>query len=434
MKIHPIPPRLDTCSVMAELLAADAVTSIVSAAQRRYAGLNSSPPWSEVVRQKKTAIQKSMLICLYQALADWLKAKKVARRELGRATGSIGIRSPAKIQEERAATELDLAFLFAALAISQGYHASLMVVETGGAGDALLALTAEPDIRSAIESGIIHKLNFSPAFKKYRKDNRGSDCYYEASCHDLKKHDCYLQIPLESRAAGRRRFAPYLERAVFNVLTKNGIPNGTGFFVARDGHALTCHHVLKDEKGRPVYDKKNRFTIRFLNKDYACTAEWFPHYSHEKKDVAVVKVRVDQKRFPEFNTLPLGKDYIAGLKVCLRGFDRPDTYPTGSYYDAKISSIEKKTAATISEEEDNKPNEIRVIKKPTKNLIKLTDGTFVPGMSGSPVVRMDTGRVFAVQRAWDQINNWGLCIPVKTFLQAWREYSPTWPDVAFDLI
>jgi hypothetical protein len=434
MKIHPIPPRLDTCFVTAGLLAAEALPKIASSAQRRYAELNSSPTWSELVRQRQAAIQKTMLVCLYQAMADWVKKNNVVRRAIGRATDSISIRSPVKIRYERSATELDLTFLFAALAISQGYHASLMVPEAAGLAGAVLALATEPDIQSAVESGTLHTLTFSQVFKKYRADFRGSDRYYEASCRGLEKNESYVMLPLESEVAARLRFPLYLERAVFNILNRDGVPRGTGFFVTRDGYAFTCRHVLRKKNKQPVYDKKNRFTIRFLGTDYEKSAERFVQFYRWRNDIAVIRVKVDREDFPEFNPLPLGNDYHAGLEACLRGFDRPNTYPLGSFYGADVSSIEKATAVNIYEEKSAQPNDVEVLQTPSKKLVKLTDGTFVPGLSGAPVIRMDTGRVFAVHRGWDEAKNWGLCTPIEEFLKVWREYSPCWPDFAFKLI
>jgi|MudIll2142460700_1097286.scaffolds.fasta_scaffold12582_2 hypothetical protein len=434
MKTHPIPPRLDTCFVTAGLLAAEALPKIASSAQRRYAELNSSPPWSELARQRQAAIQKTMLICLYQAMADWVKKNRVVRRTIGTATGSISIRSPVKIRHERSATELDLAFLFAALAISQGYHAALMVPEAAGMAGAVLALAAEPDIQSAVESGFLHTLTFSQVFKKYRADFRGSDRYYEASCRGLEKNERYVMVPLESEAAAWLRFPLYLEKAVFNILTRDGFPKGTGFFVTRDGYALTCNHVLKGTGNLKVYDKKNRFSIRFLGNNYESSAERFPPFTKRKDDIAVIRVNVDREDFPGFNPLPLGNDYHAGLVACLRGFDRSDTYPLGSFYGADVSFIEKDTAVNIYEEKSALANDVEVLQTPAKKLVKLTDGTFAPGLSGAPVVRMDTGRVFAVHRGWDPSKNWGLCTPMQEFLKVWREYSPCWPDFAFKLI
>jgi hypothetical protein len=434
MKILPFPPRLDASSVLDRLLASRAVAEIVSAAQKRYRGLKSSPPWSEIRQQEELAFHKTAFICLYQALADWLKANKVAPRKLGAETGSIGIRSPATIQSERFATELDLAFLFAALATSQEYHASLVLPENAGVGGALLALTTEPDIRSAIESGALHTLNFLPAFKKYPGDYRGSDRYYEASCHGLKKHNCYSMMRLDPKKTADLRFAPYLERAVFNVLTKGGKSNGTGFFVTRDGYALTCHHVLKANGGKPIYDENNRFTIRYLDKEYNSSAEWYPHFSDEDEDVTIVKVRVDRKGFPEFNTLPLGGEYHPGLKTCLRGFGWPETYPLGYFSDAEVSAAEKELLVNVYEKILVHPDVSGRARKRAMKLVKLSDGHFVKGMSGSPVIRKDTGHVFAVHGAWVERNNWGLCIPVKTFLKVWREYLPCWPAFEFNLI
>ena len=434
MKIYPFPPRLDMCSVVAELLSADVVAEIVSNAKRSYEGLNASPPWSEIVVQKNVTIQKTMLICLYQAMADWLKATGVKCRAPGRKPTSVGIRSPATIRNEKAASVVDLALLFAAVAKSQQYHAFLMVPETAGIGDALLGLTAGPDTVSTIETGSIHTLNFSPAFKQYPGERRGSRRYYEASLNDLNKHGCYFMIRLESEDKTRIRFADYLERAVFNILTRTGAPNGTGFFVDRDGHALTCHHVLKDPEKQPVCDANNHFTIRYLDTKCTNIAEWLPQFSNREKDVAVVKVMVDQGGFPEFNTLPLATDYRPGLKACLRGFDRPETYPLGSFYYADVSSIEQETAVNIYEEASVPLDESDGFRTPSRKLIKLTNGTFVYGLSGAPLTRLDTGSVFAVQTAWDQKKNWGLSIPIKTFMHVWRAFSPCWPNLAFRVI
>jgi hypothetical protein len=434
MKLQPFPPRLDTCSVLAALLSADVVAEIVATAKRRYEGLNASPPWSEVVAQKNVAIQRTMLISLYQAMADWLKATGVKRREAGRKPTSVGIRSPAAIRNDKAASGLDLAFLFAAVATSQQYHAFLMLPETAGIRDALLALTAGPDTGYTFETGSFHALNFSPALKQYPREHRGCRRYYEACLNDLKKHGCFFMIPLESEKDTRPRFSDYLERAVFNICTTTGAPNGTGFFVDPDGHALTCYHVLEDPEKRPVYDANNHFTIRYLDTKCTNTAEWLPQFSDREKDVAVVKVMVDQGGFPEFNTLPLATDYSAGMEACLRGFDRPETYPLGSFYYADVSSTEKETAVNIYEEASVSPNESDRLRTPSKKLIKLTSGTFVHGLSGAPLTRLDTGSVFAVHTAWDQKKNWGLSIQIQTFMQEWRTYSPCWPNLAFHLI
>ena len=434
MNLRPFPPRLDTCSVIAALISTDAVTEIASDAQERYQKQKSSPPWSEIRRQKEVAIHRTLFICLYQAMADWLKANRVTRRELRKKPTHIGIRRPATILREKAASELDLAFLFAGLAIFLKYHASLIWPENGSVADAMLALATEPDTRSAIDSETLHILTFSPAFKKYPGDSRGSDRYWEASRQNFNKHISYWVTPTEPEDAGQLRFAPYLERAVFNVLTSTGTPNGTGFFVTRDGYALTCRHVLEDHDQRPVYDKDNRFSIRYLNKRYENWARWFPGFSHGQKDVAVVKVMVAREGFPDFNTLPLGNDYHAGLNCCLRGFGEPEGYPLGNFCKAEVSSMEKNVTATINDDRFSHPDDPEAQHPPALKLIKLIDGTFSHGMSGAPVVRMDTGRVFAVQTAWDPDKNWGLCIPVKTFLKLWRGYSPFWPDLAFSLV
>lgn len=434
MEIYPFPPRLDTSYVLDGLLADDEVPQILSGAQRRYKALHSALTWSEIRWQKEVAIHKTGFICLYQALADWLKVHKVTPRNLQDESGSIPIRSPATIRSERVATELDLAFLFAALAVKLEYHASLMLKKNAGVHIALLALTTETDVKSAIESGALHTLTFLPAFEKYPGDSRGSDRYYEASIHNLKKDACYLVIPLETTDVGELRFQPYLERAIFNVLTTKKKPNGTGFFLTPDGYAWTCYHVLKEAKKRPVYDHNNRFSIRFLGTFYETAAEWFPQFSNKKKDVAVVKVMVDRVGFPEFNTLPIRGDYHAGLMTCLRGFGWPQTFPRGYFSDAEVSSTEKEMVVNIYEQQPVQPDDSDQPQMPAKKMIKLTDGAFVNGMSGAPVIRKDTGHVFAVHGAWIKRNNWGLCISVDTFLKIWREYLPIWPDLAFKLI
>ena len=175
MNLRPFPPRLDTCSVIAALISTDAGARSSPTPKNATKEKKSSPPWSEIRRQKEVAIHRALFMCLYQAMADWLKANRVTRRELGKKPTHIGIRRPATILREKAASELDLAFFFAALAIFLKYHASLIWPENGSLADAMLALATEPDTQSAIDSATLHTLSFSPAFKKYPGDSRGSD-------------------------------------------------------------------------------------------------------------------------------------------------------------------------------------------------------------------------------------------------------------------
>jgi hypothetical protein len=191
---------------------------------------------------------------------------------------------------------------------------------------------------------------------------------------------------------------------------------------------------LEDAKKQPIYDDRNRFSIRFLDTEYPATAEWFPQFSHKTEDVAVVQVRVDQEGFPGFNILPLGGEDNAGLEACLRGFGWPDFYPLGYFCLAEVSVAEKRLTVRIKEEISGQPPDSKPHRTSAQELIKLMKGTFIHGMSGAPVVRMETGSVFGVHRAWIKANDTGLCIPVKTFLKVWNEYSPFWPDLAFSLV
>lgn len=449
MKILTLPPRLDTGKILSKILKSTAVNKIATDAEELYNEMNPIVPWSEVETNKLVSFEKNKLIFLLKGLFEWLTANRVSRQGLDDPSGNIGIRTPATIKIAKKASVVDLSFFFAAIATAERYSASLLLPANGKVSESLLILTTSPDTTASIESGTAHILNFLPLFDQTAalNDPRGSDLYENASNHDLTENDqCYLipLIPSKSEEESQRLLISFLKSAVFSPLSREGYPKGGGFFISEEGYALTSYHLLFEKYNpeigkysQPIFNRKNQFTIRYFGKDYPYSAEWFPKFSNQDEDFAVIRVGENFSDAPPFNILPLSADYTPGADVCLFGFDEPDAAPLGQFHRAAISNIEPETAVPLK-------------KGALQQAVKLLYGTFDYGLSGSPVINMDTGCVFAIQSKMrdpffrqarapnaakkKKKNKIGYCTPIRSVLSAWGGYSSFWPRFEFRLI
>jgi len=107
----------------------------------------------------------------------------------------------------------------------------------------------------------------------------------------------------------RRESFEAVQQSVVRVKDADGQTWGTGFFISREGHLLTCAHVIKDAGGW-----KN---VRILDQPVNCLYEGDP----ERDDFCLLQIE-DLQVTP----VALGKDFDPGDEFLSFGFSNEDFY------------------------------------------------------------------------------------------------------------
>jgi|GEM_PF-1384225 len=161
----------------------------------------------------------------------------------------------------------------------------------------------------------------------------------------------------------RRESFKAVQRSVVRVKDASGQTWGTGFFISREGHLLTCAHVVKD-----AGDWKN---VRILDQPVNCLYEGDP----ERDDFCLLQVK-DLQVTP----VELGKDFEPGDEFLSFGFSNDDFY--GAPIQGKITDSAR--CGKLGDQE--------LVRLETFSDAQRIEG----GQSGAPVLRCKQEKYYAI--------------------------------------
>ena len=182
-----------------------------------------------------------------------------------------------------------------------------------------------------------------------------------------------------------------VQKSVDRVKDINGQTWGTGFFLSREGHLLTCAHVVQDAGGW-----KN---VRIRDKPVTCLYEGDP----ERDDFCLLQVEdIDVTR------VELGKDFDPGDEFLSPGFSNDDFY--GAPIRGEITAFAR----------CGKLGDQKLIRLETFSDAQRIEG----GQSGAPIFVYKRGKYRAVGLivASEDLQG-GLAIPTKTILQKISKFN-----------
>lgn len=181
---------------------------------------------------------------------------------------------------------------------------------------------------------------------------------------------------------GKRRDSfEAVQKSVARVKDINGQTWGTGFFISREGHLLTCAHVVQDAGGW-----KN---VRILDQPITCLYEGDP----ERDDFCLLQVEDVQ-----VTPVELGKDFDPGDEFLSFGFSNEDFY--GAPIRGEITAFAR----------CGKLGDQKLIRLETFSDAQRIEG----GQSGAPVLLYKRGkfRVIGLIAASEDLQG-GLAIPAE---------------------
>ena len=190
---------------------------------------------------------------------------------------------------------------------------------------------------------------------------------------------------IEGLAMGKRRESfEAVQKSTVRIKDKDGKTCGTGFFVSRQGHLLTCAHVVRDAGGW-----KN---VRVMDQPVTCLYEGDP----ERDDFSLLQVEDAVVVAAEF-----GKDFDPGDEFLSFGFSNDEFY--GAPIRGEITAFARCGAL----------GDQKLIRLETFSDAQRIEG----GQSGAPVFVYQKGKYKAIGLivASEDLNG-GLAIPSSTLI------------------
>lgn len=183
----------------------------------------------------------------------------------------------------------------------------------------------------------------------------------------------------------RRESFEAVQKSTVRIKDKEGKTCGTGFFVSREGHLLTCAHVVRDAGGW-----KN---VRVIDQPVTCLYEGDP----ERDDFSLLQVEDAVVAAAEF-----GKDFDPGDEFLSFGFSNDEFY--GAPIRGEITAFARCGAL----------GDQKLIRLETFSDAQRIEG----GQSGAPVFVYQKGKykVIGLIVASEDLNG-GLAIPNSTILK-----------------
>jgi|GEM_PF-2862597 len=222
-----------------------------------------------------------------------------------------------------------------------------------------------------------------------------------------------------------------LRRATFKIQVRRNENNeqiwGTGFFISKDGYALTAYHNLPESVTRA-----GKGEIKIYYKNRWLTVECDMDHSNPESDIAVLKL-IDAKDAPieavqvgYFDSNAAGNDrhaFWAGRPVCAFGYPTNDVGLEERFVDGNIDASQPFVSSSGLPEDEIKSG----ILEETERLRFCSLRAYeMQGYSGSPVLDRESGYVVAVQGSFKEEWNVVYASEMRTLLDTW----PGLADVA----
>jgi hypothetical protein len=192
---------------------------------------------------------------------------------------------------------------------------------------------------------------------------------------------------------------------------------GTGFFIQykdRKALALTCWHVLDPPatawpQGKVLIEYQGDIYEARILQDKSCP----------NQDLAVLEVDIDHA-----HVAALDPEWHRGDRVCVVGFQEQDQFAGPVYIDSSISEYNWYAHPLFGDKQQEVINFI-------------SDGIqFRPGMSGAPILNLESGKVCAVQTGYrpqePEVQYRGYGIELKhLYSDRWPEFQAICPPKSF---
>ncbi|MFF8572719.1 trypsin-like peptidase domain-containing protein [Streptomyces sp. NPDC015408] len=176
-----------------------------------------------------------------------------------------------------------------------------------------------------------------------------------------------------------------LKRAIVRVINNAGFTLGTGFLATREGHILTCWHVV---------DGVDSVYVQFEGDDRRTAAALSFDLSDSDADVAVLRILPPADRAPA----ALAPAWEVGDPLWSYGYQYQEHFASGFPVEGRISG-------------DTRLNEQQLI---------VVSGTDVQrGLSGAPVLNLRTGKVAALVNAKFDDRGIGFAVPIAAATRHW---------------
>ena len=218
------------------------------------------------------------------------------------------------------------------------------------------------------------------------------------------------------------------DKGIVKITTHDGLNVGTGFIVTDDAIICTCYHLVGDIDTKESY---NNIQVYFTNIKQSVSATFLlkdddnPCVDPEN-DIAFLEIsKEDQDKLKksgqELIPLPLSESVVFGHRFISRGFTKEDEFSHGLRSSGEIRGITNYKLPS--------DNEIPIVQLYAKDIGE--------GMSGSPVLDIDTNKVIGmIDRIYDKEEekkdpNLVMAIPVESLVKVYPELVKKNPGLTF---
>jgi sulfatase modifying factor 1 len=182
-------------------------------------------------------------------------------------------------------------------------------------------------------------------------------------------------------------FDPTPLYAIVLKIVHDPVSSGTGFFVSRDGWALTCWHVVPR---RSRLDATVPIQVEWSGSNNVRFAIFCPELSNESKDIAVLQVSLPAGvALPTLPLVGLGSKLLRDRGVCAAAFQELGRHagPVEIYGSTNRHNAIRKM--NVIRPDGVSMNQWLMVIDPARRNIE-------PGASGAPVVDVGSGKIIAM--------------------------------------
>ncbi len=178
-------------------------------------------------------------------------------------------------------------------------------------------------------------------------------------------------------------------RYIARIISPNGSTLGTAFLASSAGHLLTCWHVIRGNES---------VSVIFENEKEPVAAKVIHDLSNPQEDIAVLQITPKRMTPP-----PLGIDWEINDLVWSYGYQYENVAISGFPVTGNISG---NTLIGVGQK-----------------LIVISGTNIQKGLSGAPLLHINSGRIVGIVNARLSKDDIGFAIPIKTVLDTWPELN-----------